>query len=76
MNTFSTKSGSLAMLSEEGVATDPEKADVVKNWPVPQNVKEVRSFVASCTYYQRFVPSFADITHSLHKLSGKGQPFM
>ena len=30
--------------SEEGVSTDPKKKEFVRNWPVPTNVKEVRSF--------------------------------
>ena len=40
------------VVSEEGVATDPEKVVVVKNWPLPQNVKDVRSFLGLCTYYR------------------------
>lgn len=49
------------VVSEEGVAIDPEKVAVVTNWPLPQNVKDVRSFLGLCTYYRRFVPSFADV---------------
>jgi len=63
------------VVSEEGVATDPEKVVVVTNWPLPQNVKDVRSFLGLCTYYRRFVPAFADIARPLHKLTEKGQPF-
>ena len=32
------------VVSEEGVATDPEKVVVVTNWPKPQNIRDVRSF--------------------------------
>ena len=32
------------VVSEEGVATDPEKVVFVTNWPKPQNVRDVRSF--------------------------------
>lgn len=58
-----------------GHVTDPEKVEVVSNWPLPQDVKNVRSFLGLCTYYRRFVPSFADIARPLHKLTEKGQPF-
>ena len=64
------------VVSEEGVATDPEKVEVVTNWPLPQDVKDVRGFLGLCTYYRRFVPSFADVACPLHKLTEKGQPFM
>lgn len=63
------------VVSEKGVATDPEKVAVVTNWPLPQNVKDVRSFLGLCTYYRRFVPFFAHVAHHLHKLTEKGQPF-
>ena len=33
------------VVSKEGVGTDPEKVVVVTNWPLPQNVKDVRSFL-------------------------------
>lgn len=42
---------------------------------MPQDVKNV-SFLGLCTYYRRFVPSFADVARPLHKLTEKGQPFM
>ena len=48
---------------------------IVTNWPLPQNDKDVRSFLGLCTYYRRFVPAFADIARPLHELTEKGQPF-
>ena len=40
-------------MSENGVETDPEKINKVKNWPVPTNADEVRSFVSFAGYYRR-----------------------
>ena len=40
------------VVSEEGVATDPEEVVVVTNCLLPQNVKDVRSFLGLRTYYQ------------------------
>ena len=40
------------VVSDEGVATDLEKIAVVTNWPLPQNVKDVGSFLGLCTYYR------------------------
>lgn len=64
------------VVREEGVATDPEKVEVVTKWPLSQDVKDVRSFLGLCTYYRRFVPPFADVARPLDKLTEKGQPFM
>jgi hypothetical protein len=33
------------VISEAGIATDPEKTKIVNSWPVPTNVKELRSFM-------------------------------
>ena len=39
------------IVSEEGVATDPEKTKSVQDWPRPQTVTDVRSFIGLCSYY-------------------------
>ena len=59
------------VVSVEGVATDPEKVVVVTNRSKPQNVRDVKSFLGLCTYYWRFVPSFADVACPLHQLTEK-----
>jgi hypothetical protein len=33
------------MVSAQGVATDPKKIVAIENWPVPANVKQLRSFL-------------------------------
>jgi hypothetical protein len=36
------------IISEEGIAVDPEKIRSIEGWPVPKNVSEVRSFHGTC----------------------------
>jgi hypothetical protein len=33
------------IISEEGIAVDPEKMKAIEGWPTPRNVSEVRSFM-------------------------------
>jgi len=63
------------LASGEGVATDPSKIELVKVWPTPLDVKEVRSFLGLASYYRRFVPTFAEIAAPLHALTAKSKQF-
>lgn len=63
------------VVSEAGIATDPEKIKAVAEWPEPTSVKEVRSFLGLAGYYRRFVKGFAEIAAPLHALTRKDQPF-
>ena len=63
------------IVSEKGVATDPEKLSAVNDWPVPRNAKQVKSFLGLCSYYRRYVKDFAKIAGPLHKISNKGARF-
>ena len=62
-------------VSSEGVGTDHDKTDAIRNWPVPRTVRESRAFVGLCQYYRRFVPKFSDIAAPLHALTKKGARF-
>jgi predicted aspartyl protease len=62
-------------VSDKGVEADSQKVEAVKNWPVPNSVKEVRSFLGLCSYYRRFVQGFATIASPLHKLTEKSKTF-
>ena len=64
------------LVSESGIRTDPEKIRAVKEWPVPRNVHEVRSFLGTASYYRRFCKSFCDVARPLHKLIEKQSPFV
>uniref|UniRef100_A0A3Q3NHK6 Gypsy retrotransposon integrase-like protein 1 n=1 Tax=Mastacembelus armatus TaxID=205130 RepID=A0A3Q3NHK6_9TELE len=63
------------VVSERGVATNPEKVVAVGDWPPPTNISELRSFLGLASYYRRFVKDFATIASPLHHLTDKGRRF-
>lgn len=64
------------IVSEEGICTDPEKVNAVKEWPVPRDKTEIRAFLGLCSYYRRFVKNFADIAKPLHRLTEEKRQFI
>jgi len=40
------------IIGKEGIRTEPEKIDKVKNFPQPQNLTQLRGFLGLVLYYQ------------------------
>ena len=63
------------IVSKEGVSTSPSKIAAVKEWPIPKNITEVRSFHGFCSYYRSSIKDFAKIAHPLTQLMQREVPF-
>ena len=59
------------IVTEEGISTEPSKVEAVTAWPVPENKRELRGFLGLCSYYRKFIKSFANIASPLYKLTEK-----
>ena len=59
----------------DGIEPNPEKIRVVRDFPVPQNLKQLRTFMGLANYYRRFVKGFAHIAGPLNALTKKGVKF-
>ena len=56
------------VVSENGVETDPDKIKALSEWPVPHNIKTLRSFLGFTGYYRRFIKDYAKIVKPLNDL--------
>lgn len=51
-----------------------DKIEIIKNWPMPSNVHEVRQFLGLASYYRRFIKDFARTAISLFDLLKEMDP--
>ena len=58
-------------VSARGVRTQPGKIEQLVKWSIPQNVGDIRSFTGFTNFYQKFVPSYANIVAPLSALLRK-----
>ena len=64
------------IVSGEGIKACPKKVKSVAEWPQPENLQQLKSFLGLVKYYARFVKDLADIAAPLHQLTHKGVPFV
>jgi len=55
------------IISQDGIETDPDKLRAVRDWPRPNTVKELNSFLGFANYYRKFIKSFSKIAYALEK---------
>ena len=49
------------VISAEGLKPSEKRVDAVVNFPKPENVKQLESFIGKLNYYGKFLPSFSTI---------------
>ena len=64
------------IVSKDGVATNPTKVEVVKDWPSPKNVWEVRGFQGLTGWYCIFIQSYAQIASPITATLKKNKVFL
>jgi hypothetical protein len=64
------------IVSRDGIRASPDKTKAVKNFPVPKNVKEVRSSLGLPSLYMRLVHKFAQTAKPLSELLRSDAPFI
>ena len=60
------------IISDEGVAMDPTKVQVVSDWPQPRSACAIRGFLGLAGYYRKFVHDHDTIASPLTALLKEG----
>ena len=55
-------------VSGDGITISPDKLEAVKEWPIPQNSKQLLSSLGFIIFHRSHIPSFARVTAELYEL--------
>ena len=62
----------LGVILEEGMTRmDPVKVKGIRDWPTPNLIKDIRSFLGFCNFYRPFIKGFSTIARPLNELTRK-----
>ena len=59
------------ILSQEGLKVDEEKTAAIIKRPDPKNLKQLTSFLQTCSWFRRFISNFASVAKPLSYLTRK-----
>ena len=62
-------------ITKEGLQTDPQKTEAIKDYPVPQNLEELRRFLSMVNYLSRYLSHRTEAIHPLQNLLKKSIPW-
>ncbi|EYB92167.1 hypothetical protein Y032_0197g1576 [Ancylostoma ceylanicum] len=59
-----------------GISTDPDKIKNIVNYPRPENLKDLRTFLGMSGYYRKFLLRYAQTAKPLHELTSSKVKFL
>ena len=63
------------VVSSDGIRPDPKKSEIIANYPIPKNVKEMKSFNGLANYYRAFIPNYSHLMAPLYLLTKSKHKF-
>ena len=64
------------LLTKNGMKPDPKKVKDIREWPAPQDIKELQSFLGAVNYLARFTPHLSTLRAPLQDLLKKENDFI
>lgn len=56
---------------KNGIRANPAKLEVIKKWPKPENITELRGFMRLVQFFKRFIRNFLEVARPLKDLARK-----
>ena len=56
-------------VGHDGIRTSPEKVRAILDWPRPQSVHDVRSYLGLASYYRKFIKGFSQLAKPMTDLT-------
>jgi hypothetical protein len=60
----------------EGIKPSLSKVQAILDWPTPENVTDVRSFLGLCSFYRKFIRWFSELAAPMTDLTKKDRKFV
>ena len=57
------------LVGAEGISMDPQRVQAIQEWPVPQCLKDVQSFLGFSNFYRRFIAGYSRLVAPLTSLA-------
>ena len=63
------------VITQDGVSPDEDKVRAVLDMSPPSSLRHLRTFLQTCSWFRKFVPSFSAVAEPLTRLLKKNQPW-
>ena len=64
------------LLTKNGIKPDPKKVEAIHNWPVPQDITQLQSFLGAINYLAKFIPHLSALCAPLQDLLKSDSEYM